>query len=178
MSVPPSDWAEMAPAKHIANRGVRPPETTRISRSESSASISGRFSILVRICGLDASGPPRPASRTSNRRSTLTRRLPLIWCAFRRVAHRNGIPRCRNSTGQVRFGSDSPLERARFEPSVPGDTTEVSKNRLMSPLPGFPPTKNSRREREPRPARTPGIFRGTERCYGAGGEEWQLRRCI
>jgi hypothetical protein len=23
-----------------------------------------------------------------------------------------------------------------------------------------------------------GIVGGTERCYGAGGEEWQLRRCI
>jgi hypothetical protein len=25
---------------------------------------------------------------------------------------------------------------------------------------------------------TPGAFRGTDRRYGAGGEEWQLRRCI
>ena len=26
--------------------------------------------------------------------------------------------------------------------------------------------------------RTPGVFGGTKRRYGAGGEEWQLRRCI
>jgi len=79
--------------------------------------------------------------------------------------------RCSRFLQEVRFARDSPLEEAGFEPrsrvtrprfqdqlmsplldlSVPRGTTG-SQDRLMSPLPDFPPTRNSRREREPKPA--------------------------
>jgi hypothetical protein len=36
----------------------------------------------------------------------------------------------------------------------------------------------NRRDLDTETGQNAGIFRGTERRYGTGGEEWQLRRCI
>src|SRR6201998_4694448 len=53
---------------------------------------------------------------------------------------------------------------------VPHGTTKVSRSPRVASA-DFPPTRNSRREHEPTPARGPGVFRGTKRWYGAGDEE-------
>ena len=61
---------------------------------------------------------------------------------------------------EVKFAADSLLEEAGFEPSVPRDTTNSRPPHVASA--DFPPTRKSRREHEPAPARTPGVFRGAE----------------
>ena len=73
-------------------------------------------------------------------------------------------------------------DEAGFEPSVPRDTTKVSRPPHVASA-DFPPTRKSRREHEPAPARTPGVFRGAEsrillppaaslRTLGPPRDEW------
>ena len=63
--------------------------------------------------------------------------------------------------------SDSLAEETGFEPLVPRENGWLVLTTLIDLKALLAPRKSSDI-----------LARGTERCYGAGGEEWQLRRCI
>src|SRR6516225_12012071 len=90
-------------------------------------------------------------------------------CPNRETGHRTAR---RVGYSKVKFAPDSPQEGAGFEPSVPRDTPKFSTPAHVTCLTSCTRKKvgaNENRYYE-------GAGRGTERRYGAGGEEWQLRR--
>jgi hypothetical protein len=94
--------------------------------------------------------PPRSTNQCAGRRG----RGASHSGRCRQAGACRGRPRCGDlfPMSRHRCSPDSLLEETGFEPSVPRDTTEISRG-LMSPLLEYPLTGKSRREREPTPRR-------------------------